>query len=58
MSKTDGKNPLAKPSCRWEDGVKMDLTEIFCKDVDWILVLQDTDRWRALVNTVMNLEVS
>jgi hypothetical protein len=42
---------------RWEDNIKMDLREIGFKDVDWIHWAQDRDRWRALVNTVMNLRV-
>jgi hypothetical protein len=37
--------------------MKMDLGEIWFGDVDWIHLAQDRDRWRALVNTVMNLWV-
>jgi hypothetical protein len=42
---------------RWEDKIKMDLREIGFGDVDWIHLAQDRDRWRALVNTAMNLRV-
>jgi hypothetical protein len=49
--------PLGRPRRRWEDNIKMDLREIGFRDVDWIHWAQDRDRWRALVNTVMNLRV-
>ena len=42
---------------RWEDNIKMDLQEVGCGGMDWIEVVQDRDRWRALVNEVMNLRV-
>jgi hypothetical protein len=57
MGKTQGKRPLGRPRRRWEDGIRMDLMEIGWGSVDWIQVAQDRDRWRALVNTVMNLRV-
>jgi hypothetical protein len=49
--------PLGRPRRRWEDNIKMDLREIGFGDVDWINWARDRDRWRALVNTVMNLKV-
>jgi hypothetical protein len=49
--------PLGRPRRRWEDNIKMDLREIGFGDVDWTHLAQDRDRWRALVNTVMNLRV-
>jgi hypothetical protein len=52
-----GRIPLGRPRRRWEDNIKMDLWEIGFGDVDWIHLAQDRDRWRALVNTVMNLRV-
>jgi hypothetical protein len=47
-----------KEADHWEDNIKMDLRRIRCDDVDWIVLAQDKDQWRALVNTVMNLRVS
>jgi hypothetical protein len=54
----EGRRPLGRPRRRWEDSIKMDQREIEFGDVDWIHWAQDRDRWRALVNTVMNLRVS
>jgi hypothetical protein len=47
--------PLGRPRYRWIDNIKMDLSEIGLKDVDWIGLAQDRYRWRAVVNVVMNL---
>ena len=52
-----GKRPLGIPSHRWEDNIKMDLQAVGCGGMDWIELAQDRDRWRALVNVVMNLWV-
>jgi hypothetical protein len=52
-----GKRPLGRPRRRWEDSMKMDLQEVGYGDMDWIELAQDRDRWRALVNEVMNLRV-
>jgi hypothetical protein len=49
--------PLGRPRRRWEDGIRMDLREIGLEGVDWIRLSQDRDRWRAVVNAVMNLRV-
>jgi hypothetical protein len=46
-----------KPRNRWEDTIKMDLGDFEFGDVDWINLVQDRDKWRALVNTVMNFLV-
>jgi hypothetical protein len=54
---SEGRRPLGRPRRRWEDNIKMDLREIGFGDVDWINLSQDRDRWRALVNSVMNLRV-
>jgi len=51
----EGKGPLGRPRRRWEDNIKMDIQEVGCGGMDWISVAQDRDRWRALVNAVMNL---
>jgi hypothetical protein len=52
-----GKRPLRRPRHRWEDGIRLDLREIGLGGVDWIRLAQDRDRWRAVVNAVMNLRV-
>ena len=46
-----------RPRCRWEDNIKVDFQEVGCEGMDWIDLVQDRDRWRALVNAVMNLLV-
>jgi predicted small integral membrane protein len=53
----EGKRPLGRPRRRWIDNIKMDLLEIGFIVVDWIGLAQDRYRWRALVNSVMNLRV-
>jgi hypothetical protein len=50
------KRPFGRP--RWEDNIKMELQEVGCGVMDWIDLSQYMDRWRALVNAVMNLRVS
>jgi hypothetical protein len=57
VGRPEGRRPLGRPRHRWEDTIKIDLREIGFWDVDWIHWAQDRDRWRALVNTVMNLRV-
>jgi hypothetical protein len=52
-----GRRPLGRPRRRWEDNIKMDLREVGWGGMDCINVAQDRDRWRALVNVVMNLRV-
>ena len=56
VGKPEGKRPLGRPRRRWEDNIKMDLWEVGGVG-DWMELAQDRDRWRALVNTVMNLPV-
>jgi hypothetical protein len=56
VGRPEGRRPLERPSRRWEDNIKMDLQEVGW-GIDWIELAQDTDRWRALVNAVMNLWV-
>jgi hypothetical protein len=53
----EGKRPLGRPRRWWVDNIKMDLLEIGWGGVDWIGLAQDRDKWRALVNVVMNLRV-
>jgi hypothetical protein len=57
MGEPEGKRPLGRPRRRCEDGIRMDLREIGWGSVDWIQLAQDRDRWRALVNTAINLQV-
>ena len=56
VGKPEGKRPIGRPRRRWED-IKMDFQEVGCGGIDWIDLAQDRDRWRALVNAVMNLRV-
>jgi len=55
--KPEGKTPLGRPRRRREDNILMDLQEVGFGGMDWIVVVQDTDIWRALLSAVMNLRV-
>jgi hypothetical protein len=57
VGKPEGRRPLGRPRRRWEDNIKIDLREVGWGGMDWINLAQDRDRWRALVNAVMNLRV-
>jgi hypothetical protein len=58
VGKPEGRRPLGRPRRRWEDNIKMDLRKVgWGGGIDWIDLAQDRDRWRALVNAVMNLRV-
>jgi hypothetical protein len=57
VGKLYGRRSLGRPRCRWLDNISMDLVEVGWGDVDWIGLPQDRDRWRALVNSVLNLRV-
>ena len=57
MGKPEGKRPLGRPRLRWEDYIMMDIQEVGCGGMDWTEVAQDRDRWRALVNAVMNFRI-
>ena len=55
--KPEGKRSLGRPTRRWGDNTTMALQEVGCGGMDWIELAQDRERWRALVNEVMNLRV-
>jgi hypothetical protein len=57
MEKSEGERPLERPRFRWVDNIRMDLGEVGWGDVDWIGLAKDRNRWRALVNSVLNLRV-
>jgi hypothetical protein len=57
VGRHEGKRPLGRSECRWEDNIKMDLRERGINGVNWICLAQDRIQWQAFVNTVMNLQV-
>jgi hypothetical protein len=57
VGKPEERRPLGGPRRRWLDNIRMDLVEVGWGDVDWIGLAQVRDRWRALVNSVLNLRV-
>jgi hypothetical protein len=57
VGKPEGRRPRERPRRSWEDKITVDLREVGWAGMDWINVAQDRDRWRALVNAVMNLRV-
>ena len=57
VGKSEGKRPLGRSRCRLDDSIKMDLQGVEWGRMDWIYLAQDRDRWRELVNVVINLQV-
>jgi hypothetical protein len=57
LGKSEGKRSLGRPRPRWEDNNQIDLPEVGWGGMDWIERARDRDRWRALVNAVMNLRI-
>ncbi|KAJ4442688.1 hypothetical protein ANN_04277 [Periplaneta americana] len=55
VGRPEGKRPLERPRCRWEDNIKMDLREMGYDDREWINLAQNRDQWRAYVRAAMNL---
>jgi hypothetical protein len=58
VGKPERRRPIGIPRRRWLDNIRMDLVEVGWGDVDWIRLAQDRDKWRALVNSVLDLRVS
>jgi len=54
---TGGKETMERPRRRWVDNIRMDVQEVGCGYMDWIGLAQDTDRWRTLMNAVMNIRI-
>jgi hypothetical protein len=57
VGKPKGRRTLGRPRHRWLNNIRMNLVEVEWGDVDWICLAQDSNRWRALVNSVLNLRV-
>jgi len=57
VGKPEGKRSLERHRRKWEDSIKMDLQEVGCGVMEWIELTQDRERWRALVNVVMDTQV-
>jgi hypothetical protein len=57
VGKPEGRRPLGRARHRWKDGIRMDLKRDWLECVKRILLVQDWDRWQALVNMTMNLRV-
>ena len=57
VGKREGRRPLGRPKRRWENNIKMNRQEVRCRDMNWIDLAQERDRWRALVNVVMSLRI-
>jgi hypothetical protein len=58
VEKPEGKSPLGRTRCRWEDNIKMGLQEVGRGCGEWMELAQDRDRWRTLMSTVRNLWVT
>jgi hypothetical protein len=58
VGKPEGKRPLGRHRRRWKDNIKTNLKEIWFADVEWIHLAQDRERWRAVVNAVINLRIA
>jgi hypothetical protein len=57
VGKPEESRPLGRPRRRWEDNIRLDLQEVGCGVMDWIVMAQDRDSWRAFVNAAMNFRV-
>jgi hypothetical protein len=57
VGKPEEKRAPERPKHKWQDNIKMDFQVVWCGGTNWMKLGQDRDRWRALVNAVMNLRV-
>jgi len=57
VGKAERNRPLGGPRSKWEGNIKLDLQEVVCWAMEWIELAQDRDRWRAVVNAIMNFRV-
>jgi hypothetical protein len=57
VGKPEGKKPLGTPRHRWKDNIEMDHQEVGCGGMDWVDLAQDRNRWQAVGNAVINLQV-
>jgi len=57
VGRPEGKRPLGRPRRRWEDNIKIDMQVVGWGDMDWIGLVQETDRWRCFVYAVTNFRV-
>jgi hypothetical protein len=57
VGKPERKRPLGRPRRRWVDNIRMVLVEVGLGDVNWICLAQDRERWRVIVNSVLNLRI-
>jgi len=57
VGKPEGNRQLGGPKCRWADNIKIEVQEVGYGGMEWVELIQDRDRWGALVNAVMNLRV-
>ena len=57
LGKPEGRRPPGRPRRRWVDNIRLDLQEVGCEYMDWIVLARDRDRWGMLVSAVMNLRV-
>ena len=58
MDKPEGEGPRGRHRLRWQGNIKMDLQELGCGGMDCVMLAQDKDKWRRLVNGIMNIRVS
>jgi len=58
VGKSEGNRSHRRPRRRWKNNIKIDLLEVRCKDTDWIELAQDRDKWRVLLNALMNIRVA